>query len=750
MLTWIKRYRYTILALILLMLLPLVVVFVKGYFTLKDFDIGAPLQTASIFDREGKLIGTLGENGRYVTIDEVPKDLANAVVAVEDSRFYQHAGVDVIGIIRAVFANLRAGDTVQGGSTITQQVAKNLFLHPRKTLARKLEELALAVLLEARYSKDQILELYLNSSYFGEGGYGVESAARTYFDKSVSELNLGESSLLAGLLQAPSSYSPYKHMERALNRRSIVLDRMVAVGYLEPDEAERAKFTPVKLAELTGGTARYFLDWVSQILMEQFGETAVFSSGLRVHTSLDLEMQKIAEEIFSEQEHQGALVALDPQDGTVLALVGGRSYQESQFNRAVNARRQPGSVFKPIIYAAAIKEGWQVNSIVEDIPREYSGYKPDNHGEAYWGPVTMKHAIAMSLNNAAVWTLNEIGISAVFKFAKEVGIELPQEDRNLALALGGLTNGVTPLEMTAAFVPFANGGAYFAPNPIVRIVDQEGTVLYDYRPDKKQVLSPQQAYLVSDMLQAVMDYGTGSVVPIERPSAGKSGTTNNQRDLWFVGFTPDIAVGVFMGNDDNSPIEGYGGSIAGPIWAEFINRALEDKPARDFPVPSLIVTDVMIDVFTGLLATERCEWTELDAFIEGTVPTERAPCAIDWTPRQERQLPIPELPETPEPEQEQPEPEQPEPEVPEEPIEPTPEEPQVPVEPEAPQQPPVQPEQPAPEEPILPTEPEEVPEVPPMPPQQEPEPPPVQPQEPLQPLPEAEAEAIKKPRNIPG
>lgn len=740
MLTWIKRYRYTILALILLMLLPLAVVFIKGYFTLRDFDIGAPLQAAAIFDRDGKLIGTLGENGRYVTIDAIPKDLANAVVAVEDSRFYKHAGVDLIGIARALFTNLREGDTVQGGSTITQQVAKNLFLHPRKTLARKLEELALAVLLEARYSKEQILELYLNSSYFGEGAYGVESAARTYFGKTVSELSLGESSLLAGLLQAPSAYSPYKHLEKALNRRAIVLERMVVVGYLEQDEAERAKSTAVKLAELTGGTARYFLDWVSQLLIHEYGEAAVFGSGLRVHTSLDLEMQKIAEEIFSSQDQQGALVALNPRDGTVLALVGGRNYIESQFNRAVNARRQPGSVFKPIIYAAAIKQGWQVNTIVEDIPREYSGYKPDNHGEAYWGPVTMKHAIALSLNNAAVWTLNEIGISTVFDFAKAVGIELPPQDRNLALALGGLTDGVTPLEMTAAFVPFANGGAFFTPNPIVRIVDQSGRVLQDNRPEKKQVLSPQQAYLMSDMLQAVMDYGTGSVVPIERPSAGKSGTTNNQRDLWFVGFTPDIVVGVFIGNDDNSPVAGYGGSIAGPIWAEFINRSLADKPPRDFPVPSLIVTDVMIDVFTGLLATERCEWTELDAFIEGTVPTERAPCAIDWSQRQTRQVPIPEPPSIPEPEPEreqQPE----EPEVPETPAEPEqpaeplePEVPEIPEEPEAPAQPqPEVPIEPEPEQPIQPVEPE-APEPPPTQPQmpEVPQPEPLQPQDPNQ------------------
>ncbi len=378
--------------------------------------------------------------------------------------------------------------------------------------------------------------------------------------------------------------------------------------------------------------------------MEDFGETAVFSEGLRVHTSLDLQMQEIAEDIFGSQEHQGALVALDPRDGTVLALIGGRNYIESQFNRAVDAKRQPGSVFKPIIYAAAIKQGWQVNSIVDDIPREYSGYQPENYGEAYWGPVTMKHAIALSLNNAAVWTLNEIGISSAFSFAREVGIELSQQDRNLALALGGLTDGVSPMQMTAAFVPFANGGAYFTPNPVLRVINQDGDVLFNYEPEKNQVLSPQQAYLMCDMLQAVMEYGTGKSVPVERPSAGKSGTTNNQRDLWFVGFTPDLVVGVFIGNDDNSPIAGYGVSIAGPIWAELINQSLADKPPRPFPLPSLIVDDVQIDIFTGLLANDQCEYTELDAFIKGTEPTRQAPCAITFTPQPRLSIPIPELP----------------------------------------------------------------------------------------------------------
>jgi len=709
---WIKRYRLTILAVFLLMLLPFAVVFIKGYFTVSAFDIGRPMQAAVILDRDGKFIGSLGETGRYVTIDAIPEDLVNAVVAVEDFRFYQHRGVDLIGIARALLVNLRAGETVQGGSTITQQVAKNLFLHPRRTLERKFEELALALLLEARFTKEQILELYLNSSYFGEGSYGVESAAQTYFGKSVSNLTLAESALLAGLLQAPSAYSPYKHPEKALNRRRTVLDRMAELGYIKPDEAESAAAAGLELAKLTGGPARYFLDWVSQILVEMFGETTVFSGGLRVHTSLDLAMQEIAEEIFSSQEHQGALVALDPRDGTVLAMIGGKNYIESQFNRAVDARRQPGSVFKPIIYAAALKQGWQVNSIVEDIPREYSGYKPENYEEAYWGPITMKHAIAMSLNNAAVWTLNEIGMSSVFNFAAEVGIKLSPKDRNLALALGGLTDGVSPLEMTAAFVPFANGGAYFSPSPILRVINQDGEVLFDLEPEKKQVLSPQQAYLMCDMLQAVMEYGTGKSVPVERPSAAKTGTTNNQRDLWFVGFTPDLVVGVYIGNDDNSPISGVGGSIAGPIWAEFINQTLAGTPPRPFPVPSMIVNDVQIDVFTGLLANDQCQWTEFDAFIKGTEPIRQAPCAITLTPQPRVNIPIPDLPVEPEPEPEQPEPEQPEepePEKPEpeqpKPEEPKPEQPSPPIEPKPQppvEPPPLQPEPPAEEQPIQP------------------------------------------------
>ncbi len=707
MITWIKHYKYTILAILLLVLLPFIVVFITGLSTMQQFELELPMEAAVIFDREGELIGSLGKAGRFITLQEIPTALKDAVIAVEDSRFYKHSGVDIIGITRAFFANIRAKKTVQGGSTITQQTVKNLFLHPKRTLARKLQEMALALLLETRYSKDQILELYLNTSYFGEGAYGVENAAQIFFGKTVSKLTIGESTLLAGLLKAPSAFSPYANLDKAIKRRNTVIDRMIAVDLIESKKAAQAKTEAVQLKKLTGGTARYFLNWISSLLVDKFGEYQVFNNGLRVHTTLDLEMQKIAEEIFYGQDNQGALIALEPYTGDVLALVGGRNYIESQFNRAVSAKRQPGSVFKPVIYAAAVKEGWQVNSIVEDIPREYAEYQPDNYEEAYWGPVTMKHAIAFSLNNAAVWTLNKIGIPRVFAFSKQMGINLVAEDGNLALALGGLTQGLTPLQMTAAFVPFSNGGAYFTPDPILKVLDLEGNIILERKPDRKQVLTPQQAYLMTDMLRAVMQYGTGENVPVERPSAGKSGTTNEQKDLWFVGYTPDIVVGVYIGNDDNTSVEGYGGAVAGPIWAEFINRALADMPPREFPIPSKIVKDIMIDIFTGLLANERCEWTELDAFIEGTVPTEQAPCAIlpkaptpklpsapteepepapeepvpapEPTPKPEK--PIPEPEPTPEPEEPIPEPEEPIPEPeptpePEEPIpepEPTPE-----------------------------------------------------------------------------
>ena len=748
---WLKQYKFTIIAVVLLLLLPFAAVFAKGIGTIRRFEEFEPRGPATIFDRNGKVIASLGQKGIDVSLDQVPQELIDAIVAVEDARFFEHKGFDLMGVLRALWVNLRQRDTVQGASTITQQVAKNLFLHPGKTFERKFEELALAILLESRYSKERILELYLNNIYFGEGAYGVESAAQTYFGKSVSELEIGESTLLAGIPRAPSVYTPYANPDLAKERRAVVLDRMVAVGKLKREEADKIKNEEIELATLSRGQARYFVDWVTNQLIDELGETLVFQGGLKVHTSLDLSLQQVAEEIFAEQEHQGALVALDPTNGEVLTMVGGRNYLESQFNRATQAKRQPGSVFKPLVYAAALKEGFQMNTLVEDIPRKYSDYEPENYSEAYWGPVTMKHAIAFSLNNAAVWTLNEIGLRPLLDLTDDLELGLVKDDHNLATALGGLTEGVTPLGMTASFVPFANGGEYFSPHGIIKAVDFEDNEVFQANIEPKRVLTPQEAYLMTNMLEAVMEYGTGKGLEVNTVSAGKTGTTNEHRELWFIGYTPEIVVGVYIGNDDRSPVEGFGSTTAGPLWAKFINSLyplpdeeseqddtlpvtggdlLEDEPKEEFPVPSGIVTDVLIDVFTGLLANERCEMVELDAFIEGTQPTTLAPCA---QPRERVAPQVPQVPEVPEepqveeppeveepvqpePEPEEEEPIQPEPEEPEEPQvpqEPTvPEQPQVPQEPQVPSngvEPPTEvPDQEAP--PALPEEPE--PEVP--------------------------------------
>ncbi|MGI6150153.1 MAG: transglycosylase domain-containing protein, partial [Limnochordia bacterium] len=405
-----RRWYLGLAALCLLVLIPSAVLYGRSVRMVDEFAANRTLQAALIYDRNGQLIDRLGQQGEMVSLDEVPEHLKQAVVAVEDARFYRHRGVDLVGVLRAFWANLRSGERSQGASTITMQLARNIFLYPDKTWSRKIQEAALALALESRYSKDEILEMYLNQIYFGEGAYGVAAASQIYFNKPVSELDLAESALIAGLPQAPSAYSPYAHLERARERRSVVLQRMVAVGAIDQTEADRAKDQRISLRRRTGGPARYFVDWLTNVLIAELGETAVFQGGLKVHTTLDLGYQKAAEDALGGQNNQGALVALDPHTGGILAMVGGRDYRQSQFNRAAQARRQPGSAMKPIIYAAALKEGMQVNTLVDDTRRSYDGYQPRNYDDQYWGRLTMKHAIAMSLNSAAVWTLHEIGV----------------------------------------------------------------------------------------------------------------------------------------------------------------------------------------------------------------------------------------------------------------------------------------------------------------------------------------------------
>ena len=625
----ISRYRILIALLIVIPLALLLGIYVRGWFLLRQFENTSPMHAATLLADNGEILATLGEGpSRYIPLETIPLDMQNAIVAIEDRWFYEHPGFNPVAILRAIYVDIRAKRKVLGASTITQQLAKNLFLTSRKTLSRKIEELVLAIILEQRYTKDQILELYLNQIYFGKGSYGIEAAARTYLGKSASELNLADSALLAAIPRSPSSYDPYINPDLALERRNHVLERMAALDMITEASRAKASATPLRLSRLERGPAPYFVDYVRKQLEDKYGSALVYKGGLRVHTTLNMDYQAAAHAAFAAQEFQGALVAVDPQTGGIRAMVGGRDYSASQFNRAVLAYRQPGSAFKPFIYAAALEDGWRQNTLVEDTPREYAGYTPGNWQSQYWGPVVMKHAVAVSLNNAAVWTLHSIGVDKTIKLAKDMGItSLVAEDRNLSLALGGLTKGVTPLELAGAFIPFANGGSRYEVRAIQKVLDQDGRILEEHQPRGVRVITETTAYLITDMLKAVLEYGTGKHLSVNRPAAGKTGTTDEKISLWFAGYTPSLVTVVYIGDDQREPLPGYGSSLAGPVWAEFMGTALAEEPPWDFPIPRDVVTGIPIHIFSGLLASEECEWAVDSAFIRGTEPTEYAPCS---------------------------------------------------------------------------------------------------------------------------
>ncbi len=627
-LRFLLRHIRWIALLLLAASIPVAATALRAVQLIKAFEAEPTPTPSTLYDAAGEVLTSLGQGGRFVPFGEIPKVVRDAVVAIEDARFWSHPGVDAVGIARAVVVNLRRGTRAQGGSTITQQLARNLFLSPEKSYVRKFQEAIIALLLEARFSKSEILALYLNRVYFGDGAYGIDEAARTYFGKAAQELTLPEGALLAGLLRAPSRYSPYANPELALERRSIVLSRMEELGLVTAEEAQAAKDAPLELAGRRGGEAPYFVDYVENWLVERFGADRVFHDGLHVVTTLDRKVQEAAEAALGG--HQGAVVALDPQTGHVVAMVGGRDYVESQFNRATQSRRQPGSAFKPFVYAAALEQGWQMNDLVEDVPRTWGDYSPQNFRGEYWGRVTMKHALVESLNNGSVWLLERVGVDRAIALARRLGITtLTPDDRHLALALGGLTQGVIPLEMAAAYVPFANGGLWHEPVPVKEVRDRHGALLYQHRPAPRRVLSEEVAFFITDMLRDAVERGTGTAAAIGRPQAGKTGTTDDQRSAWFVGYTPDLVAAVYIGNDDGTPLQGGGGTLAAPVWSRMMSAALAGRPAVDFPVPPWVVTGVPVDIFTGLLAGEGCPYRESDSFVAWRAPRRYAPCAWD-------------------------------------------------------------------------------------------------------------------------
>jgi penicillin-binding protein 1A len=612
---------------------------------IKGLESFEPAAITRIYSADKELLAELFTERRVpVRLSDIPGPLKQAIVATEDRKFYQHAGVDLKGVLRAILTDIRAGEFVQGASTITQQLARTLFLTPQKSVIRKLKEAFLAFQIERRYTKNEILELYLNQVYFGSGAYGVEAAARTFFGKSVRELDLAECALIAGMPKSPSRFSPRVNESLALKRREIVLNQMVRNNLITEEEAKAAKASPLNLAEGPSTTTKapYFVAYVRRFLEKEFGGARLYRTGLTVHTTLNYKMQQAAEKAVAagleqltarmrkrgvslDEKPQAALVTLDPRQGAILAMVGGRNFEESRFNRATMARRQPGSAFKPLVYACAMEHGFTQSDLVWDAPVVFKGVRKDvdwtpmNFSGTFKGEMTLRDALAVSENIPAVKLLNKLGPSTAVEWAHRMGIESPVEP-NLSLVLG--TSEVTPLELTAAYGVFPNAGIAARPFAISEVLDQEGRSLWRARPQLWTAVSPETAAIMTDMLQAVVESGTGrKAKSLGLPVAGKTGTTDTYRDALFVGFSPTIVTGVWVGMDHYSTLgRGETGARAAlPIWIDFMQQALADRPHQEFQLPNG-VTKVRIDADSGLLASEDCPEAVTMVFKKGTEP----------------------------------------------------------------------------------------------------------------------------------
>ncbi|KAA0587985.1 penicillin-binding protein 1A [Azospirillum lipoferum] len=535
----------------------------------------------SEFARFGDLHGTT------LSVRDLPPHLVGAVLAIEDRRFYSHFGIDPLGLARAVYVNWRSGRAVQGGSTITQQLAKNLFLTPEKSLKRKIQEAMLALWLESRFTKDQILTAYLNRVYLGAGTFGVDAAARTYFGKPATEVDVRESAVLAGLLKAPSRYAPSSNPDESAERARVVMAAMLDAGYLTQAQYDAARTAKPSPKRKPGGDGRYFADWVTDLVP---GFTGPDHGDVIVRTTLDLKMQRAAEQRLeallagpgvAANVRQGALVAMSP-DGAVRALVGGRDYDSSEFNRATQALRQPGSAFKPFVYLAALETGWTPDSLIDDAPVQLGNWSPGNYDGKYRGSITLAAALAHSSNTATARLIDRVGTDRVRRIASNLGISSPLT-RDLSLGLG--TSEVTPLELVRAYAGIANRGVPVWAYAITEIRSRDGAVLYRRQGGGgAAVVDPAHAVQLSQMMTGVLDYGTGRSAKLNRPAAAKSGTTQDYHDAWFVGFTADLVAGVWLGNDNNEAMKKVtGGTLPAKLWREFMLDAHAGKPARPLP-----------------------------------------------------------------------------------------------------------------------------------------------------------------------
>ena len=565
----------------------------------------SPTETTHIYDINGKPLASIHDeaNRDVVPLDQISPNLKRAVLAIEDSNFFTHKGINPGGIARAFIVNLEKGRTVEGGSTMTMQLVKNLFLSPQSKFSRKVAEAVMSIRLEQILNKDQILQLYLNQIYLGHNLYGVETASRSYFNKSANNLNLSEAAMLAGLISAPEEYSPFVNYKLAKDRQEIVLNRMKELKWITPAQETAARGQKIKLGKITsfgGSQVPYVTQAVVQELTRRFGRDAVVKGGMRVQTTIDLKMQRIAEEtvkawherlyyqglFYDRDEGQIALAAVDPRTHFVKAMVGGVDYEKSQFNRAIQARRQPGSSFKPFIYYAAFASGkYGPDSVVYDSPVGYRDgdgyYYPQNYGGGFSGAVSIRRALEVSLNIPAVKLGQEVGLNKVIEICRVLGIRSPMEPV-VSLPLGAVD--LTPLEMAGAFATFANNGWHSETTFIVQVTDSSGNVLLDNTPKPKLVLNSWAAASVNSALQGVITSGTARAAQLGRPAAGKTGTTSSERDIWFVGYVPQLSVAVWMGNDNYRPMSygATGGTIVAPVWRDFMSQALEGVPAESF------------------------------------------------------------------------------------------------------------------------------------------------------------------------
>lgn len=603
-----------------------------------------PTFVSQIIAADGREVKTFGAyKYQKAEISQIPDVLKKAIIATEDKNFYIHKGFDPIALVRSSLSNIAAGHAVQGASTITQQLARVLFLSSEKTMDRKVKELIIAYRLEKTLPKDEILGMYLNNIYLGEGAYGVAAAAKVYFNKNVDDLSLPEAALIAGLPQAPSVYSPYQNMDAALERRHEVLGRMVKMNYITEEEAQKADETSVRLnpsnRPYSLNKAPYFVDHVMKELREKTGisEQEFVQGGYRVYTTLDLDAQEAAQNSLSRalarrgltrDSQEAALVSLEVNSGKILAYVGGKDYGISQFDRVSQAKRQPGSSFKPFVYTTAIEKGLSPDTKYDDTPIKIAKWAPHNYGNTYRGKIPLYKALAVSSNVIAIKLIKDVGVQDTISMAKRLGITTDITP-DLTIALG--SSAVKLIDITSAYGVLASGGIKTQPYAIEKIESSNGRVVYQAGATGTRVLDTRTAANMVEMMKLVIKVGTGRAADLGRPAAGKTGTTDSYRDAWFIGFTPEIVTGVWVGNDDNTPNRGItGGTIPARIWKDYMRVALRNIPASDFVYGNIVIDNNMNQQANETYANETS--MQSDAPVPGMDETTNIETAAPMAP----------------------------------------------------------------------------------------------------------------------